>query len=96
MSLANFTEASHWLTIVRTGDYPRLALILYAPGSYYDGEVQAHLAAGTVIVAEEEDEPGLGATIDLVKPNSLSCGRARLALSNSPSCNTTGKTVNVS
>ena len=68
---------------------------MYAPGSYYDELVQAHLAAGTVIVAEE-DEPRLGATIGLVKPNSLSCGGARLALSNSSSCDTTETTNNVS
>lgn len=74
---------------VCTGDYPRLALILYAPGSYFDEVVQARLAAGTVVVAEEDDEPGLGATTGIVKPNSLSCGGALLTLSNSSSCNTT-------
>ena len=58
--------------------------------------VQEHLAAGTVIVADEDDEPVLGATIGLVKPNSLSCGGARLALSSSTSCNTTETIVNVS
>ena len=95
MGLAN-SNGAIWLTIVCTGDHPRLVLILYAPGSYYDEEVQEDLAAGKVIVAEEDDEPGLGATIGLVKPNSLSCGGARLALSNSTSCNTTETIVNVS
>ena len=95
MSLAK-SKGAKWLTIVCTGDHPRLALIVYAPGSYYDEEVQAQLAAGTVVVAEEEDEPGLGVTTGLVKPNSLSCGGARLAPSNSSSCNTTETIVNVS
>ena len=89
------TKVATWLIIVCTGDYPRLVLILYAPGSYYDEEVKEHLAAGTVIVAEEEDEPGLEATAGLVKPISLSCGGARLA-HNSSSCNTTETIVNVS
>ena len=76
-----------WLTHVCKGDYPRLALILYAKGSLFDEVVQAHLAAGKVIVAEEDDEPELGATIGIVKPNSLACGRAGLTLGNSTSCN---------
>ena len=95
MSLANPKEAI-WLTIVCVGDHPRLALILYAPGSLFDEEVQAHRAAGTVIVAEEDDEPGSGASTGLIKPNSRSCGEARLALTNSSSCNTTETIVNVS
>ena len=82
--------------MVCAGDHSRLAMILYAPGSVYDDILQAHLAAGTVIVAEEDDEPELGATTGIVKPNSLSCGRAGSALHYSTSCNTTVGTVNVS
>lgn len=82
---------------VCTGDHARLALIIYASGSPYDEEVRAKLAAGTVVVAEEDDELGLRTTTGLVKPNSLSCGGARLALSDSTSCdNTTETIVNVS
>lgn len=82
---------------VCTGDHARLALIIYASGSIYDQEVRAKLAAGTVVVAEEDDELGLRTTTGLVQPNSLSCGGARLALSNSTSCNDTTETiVNVS
>ena len=70
--------------------------MLYAPGSHYDEEVQAHLAAGTVVVAEEDDEPESVTTTVLIKPNGRSCGGARLALSDPSSCNTTETSVNVS
>ena len=85
-----------YLTIVCTGDHSRLAMILYAPNSFYDAVVKSHLAAGMVIVADEDDEPELGATTRIVKPNSLSCWGARLALSNSTFCNTGEEAVNVS
>ena len=85
-----------YLTIVCAGDYSRLAMILYAPDSFYDEVVKSHLAAGKVVVAEEDDEPELGATTRIVKPNSLSCRGARLVLSDSTLCNTREETVNVS
>lgn len=78
------------------GDYPRLAMILYAPGSVFDDTVKQQIAAGVVVVADEDDEPELGATINLVKPNSLACKGERLLLNNSTSCNATKETVNSS
>ena len=88
---------SSWLIIVRTGHHSRLALILYAPGSVYDGIVEADLAAGTVIVADEDPEPNLGATAGIAKPSSLSCRRALPALGgNYTFCNTTEGTIDVS
>lgn len=82
--------------IVLTGDHSRLAIILYAPGSVYDDVVKADLAAGIVVVADEEPEPNLGATTGIVKPSSLSCKGALLALGDATSCNMTEETVNVS
>ena len=84
------------LIIANTGDGPKLAMILYAPGSVFDDIVKQQIAAGTVVVAEEDDEPELGATINLVKPNSPACRGELLLLNNSTFCNTTKETVNVS
>ena len=84
------------LTVAYTGDGPRLAMILYAPGSAFDDIVKQQLAAGAVVVADEDDEPELGATLNLVKPNSLACKGERLLLNNYTSCNITKETVNVS
>lgn len=78
------------------GDHSRLAIILYAPGSVYDDIVKADLAAGIVVVADEEPDPNLGATTGIVKPSSLSCNGASLALGDATSCNITEETVNVS
>lgn len=78
-----------------TGDHSRLAIILYAPGSVYDDIVKVDLAAGTLIVADEDPEPDIGATTGIIKPSSLSCRGALLALGNSTVCNMT-ETVNVS
>lgn len=58
--------------------------------------MKADLASGTVIVADEDPEPNLGAVTGIVNPSSLSCGEALLALGNSTLCNTTEETVNVS
>ena len=71
-------------------------MILYAPGSVFDDTVKQQVAAGAVVVADEDDEPELGATLNLVKPNSLACNGERLPLNNSTFCNTTKETVNVS
>ena len=71
------------------------AILLYAPGTVFDDVVKAYLAAGTVVVADEDDEPEVGASIRVVKPNSLSCVGGRLSLANSMYCNTTRETVNV-
>ena len=70
--------------------------MLYEPGSYYDEMVEAQLAAGIVIVAEEDDEPVLGATTGIVRPSRLACGGIGLVLSNSTSCNKTEEMANVS
>lgn len=69
-------------------------MILYAPGSIYDDIVKEDLAAGTVIVADEDIEPYSGASAGILGPSSLSC-RGLLPLSNSTSCNTTGEALNV-
>ena len=71
-------------------------MILYASGSVYDDVVKADLAAGTVVLAEEDDEPELGATTGIVKPNSLSCRGVGLALDYSMPCKRMKNTVNVS
>ncbi|KAF6219673.1 hypothetical protein HO133_004142 [Letharia lupina] len=47
---------------VLTGDHGRLALLLYASGSTYDRQVQADLASGRTVVAEQD--PGDG-SIDI-------------------------------
>lgn len=91
-----FRNGVLWLTILRAGDHSRLAMILYASGSVYDDVVRAELAAGTVVVAEEDDEPELGVTTGTVKPNSLACGGAGLALDYAMSCHRTEDIVNVS
>lgn len=87
-----FKKGVLWLTIVCAGDHSRLAMILYAPGSIYDDVVKADLAAGTVVVADEEDEPRLG----IVKPNRVICEGEELALDHSMSCNRTEEMVDVS
>ena len=58
--------------------------------------LKAHLAVGTVVVADEDDETELGASIGIVKPNSLSCFGERPFLGNFTYCDTTRETVNVS
>ena len=95
MSLQIILKIS-WLIVVGTGHHSRLALILYAPGSVYDGMVEADLAAGTVIVAEEDPKPNLGATAGIAKPSSLSCRRVLPALGNSTFCNTTEGIIDLS
>lgn len=55
--------------------------------------VKADLAAGTVIVADEDPEPNLSAATGLVTPSNLSCGGALLALGNSTLCNTAQETA---
>ena len=89
-------RAGPGLTVTNTGDGPRLAMIIYAPGSHFDDIVKQQIAAGAVVVADEDDEPELGATISLVKPNSLVCKGERLPLNNSTFCNTIKETVHVS
>ena len=71
-------------------------MILYAPGSAFDEIVKQKLAAGIVIVADEEDEPALGADTRIVKTNSPACRRGVLELVNSTSCNTTENIANTS
>lgn len=94
----NHTEELHgpWLTIIFTGDRSRLAMILYAPESVYDYMVKADIAAGTVIVADEEPEPNLDVTTGIVKPSSRLCRGALLELGISTYCNTTKETFSVS
>ena len=84
------------LIIAYTGDGPRLAMILYAPGSVFDDIVKQQLAAGAVVVADEDDEQELGATINLVKPNGLACKGERLLLNNFTLCKINKETVSVS
>ena len=63
-------------------------MILYAPGSFFDDVVKQQIAAGSVVVADQDDEPELGATINLVNPNTLACeGFKRLLINNSTFCN---------
>ena len=71
-------------------------MILYAPGSHFDDIVKDQVAAGAVVVADEDDEPELGATINLFKPNSLAFKGERLLFNNSTLCNTTKEKANVS
>lgn len=71
-------------------------MILYAPGSFYDDIVKADLAAGIVVVADEDPEPGVGATPGIVEPSSLYCRQVLPVLGNSMFCNTTRETVNIS
>ena len=71
-------------------------MIIYAPGSVFDDMVKEQLATGVVIVVDEDGEPELGATMNLVKPDSLACKEERLVLNNSTSCNVTTEKVNVS
>ena len=92
--LANPYYGVIWLTIVCTGDHSRLVMILYAPGSIYDDIVKEDLAAGTVIVADQDNEPYSGASAGILGPSSLSC-RGLLPLSNSTFCNTTEVALNV-
>ena len=86
---------ARWLNIACSGDVARLALFLYAPGSRLDDDIKAKLAAGMLVVAEEDDELGLGSNIGIVTPESLSCRGAWLASGDSTLCNVTGETVNV-
>lgn len=85
-----------WLTIISAGDHSRLALILYAPGSIYDDIVKRDLAAGTLIVADEDPGTESGATAGIGNPDSVYCRRALLALDNSTFCDATEETVIVS
>ena len=71
-------------------------MILYAPGSHFDGIVKQQVATGAVVVADEDDEPELGPTINLFKPNSLACKGEHLLSNNFTLCNTTQEKANVS
>ena len=92
----NTIRAGPGLTVTYTGDGPRLAMILYAPGSAFDDVVKQQVAAGAVVVADQDDEPEFGATMNLVKPNSLACKGEWLPLNNFTFCNATRETANVS
>ena len=70
--------------------------MLYAPGSVFDNTVEERLAAGIIIVADEDDEPVFGADTGMVKTNSPACQREIRGLVNSTFCNTTEEIVRTS
>ena len=58
-----------WWTDRYIGDHRRLALILYAPGSFYDQQVESDLASRRTVVAEQEFGQDLDVETTTTKDN---------------------------